>query len=52
MEYCEQGNLFDVLHRKQVVDKARFLRWSREIAAGMEYIHRRKIVHRDLKSPK
>lgn len=51
MEYCEKGGLFDVLRRVQVT-KALFLKWSREIAEGMQYLHALKIVHRDLKSPK
>lgn len=51
MEYCEKGGLFDVLHH-QHVGKTKFLRWAREIASGMQYLHTLKIIHRDLKSPK
>uniref|UniRef100_A0A1I7SFU4 Protein kinase domain-containing protein n=1 Tax=Bursaphelenchus xylophilus TaxID=6326 RepID=A0A1I7SFU4_BURXY len=50
MEYCEQGGLFDVLRRTHV-DKKLFIDWSKGIAAGMQYLHSLKIVHRDLKSP-
>lgn len=51
MEYCQKGALFDLL-RKEHVGKHKFLRWAREIASGMHYLHNDyHIIHRDLKSP-
>ncbi|MES1907744.1 MAG: hypothetical protein MHM6MM_000802 [Cercozoa sp. M6MM] len=52
-EWCERGNLFDLLHRSLTpLSFATMLRMMKEIARGMNYLHSlpRKIIHRDLKS--
>lgn len=52
MEYCPNGQLYDVLHNDRVLSPALLVSWAQQIAAGMSYVHSHKIIHRDLKSPK
>jgi len=52
MEYCPNGQLYDVLHNNRVLSPALLVSWAQQIAAGMSYVHSHKIIHRDLKSPK
>ncbi|KAI7842020.1 hypothetical protein COHA_004221 [Chlorella ohadii] len=57
-EYCSQGSLYDCLAagREQAAAAAQ-LTWRRRLAmavdaaAGLLYLHRRSIIHRDVKSP-
>ncbi|CAG4977785.1 unnamed protein product [Colias eurytheme] len=51
MEYCQYGPLFDFLHSNTVFMPKQLLKWAKEIARGMGYLHANKIIHRDLKSP-
>ncbi|VDP40338.1 unnamed protein product [Heligmosomoides polygyrus] len=48
MEYCPNGQLGDILKSDRVIE---WCSWSRQIAEGMEYLHKNKVIHRDLKSP-
>ena len=55
MEYCAGGTLYDYIHNEEI--KAEILppqvvAWARQIASGMQYLHSKKIIHRDLKSLK
>ncbi|KAF2073936.1 hypothetical protein CYY_004760 [Polysphondylium violaceum] len=51
MEYLPTGNLFDLIHsREQKLDSALILQFAFDIARGMQHLHTRNIIHRDLKS--
>ncbi|VDM57118.1 unnamed protein product [Angiostrongylus costaricensis] len=52
MEYCPNGHLGDVLKSDRIIGWEEWCSWSRQIAEGMEYLHKNKVIHRDLKSPK
>jgi len=50
-EYLEGGSLFDLLHKKHVkLNEDRLISIAEDIALGMNYLHSRKVFHRDLKS--
>ncbi|XP_038607981.1 LOW QUALITY PROTEIN: mitogen-activated protein kinase kinase kinase 12 [Tachyglossus aculeatus] len=51
MEFCAQGQLFEVLRAGRPVTPSLLVDWSMGIAGGMNYLHLHKIIHRDLKSP-
>lgn len=52
MEFCQYGPLYDFLHSGVTFTPKQILKWAKEIAHGMAYLHTHKIIHRDLKSPK
>lgn len=52
MEYCSQGQLYEVLRNGRQITANQLIDWARQIADGMNYLHQFKIIHRDLKSPK
>ncbi|XP_077405948.1 mitogen-activated protein kinase kinase kinase 12 [Vanacampus margaritifer] len=51
MEYCAQGQLYEVLRAGRKITPSLLVDWSMSIAGGMNYLHLHKIIHRDLKSP-
>ncbi|XP_054879831.1 mitogen-activated protein kinase kinase kinase 12-like isoform X2 [Poeciliopsis prolifica] len=51
MEYCAQGQLYEVLRAGRQITPSLLMDWAMGIAGGMNYLHLHKIIHRDLKSP-
>ncbi|GAA6072798.1 mitogen-activated protein kinase kinase kinase 12 [Tachysurus ichikawai] len=51
MEYCAQGQLYEVLRAGRKITPSLLVDWAMGIAGGMNYLHLHKIIHRDLKSP-
>ena len=52
MEYCPNGQLYEVLRNNHLLSSTLLVSWAQQIASGMSYVHSQKIIHRDLKSPK
>ncbi|XP_061893553.1 mitogen-activated protein kinase kinase kinase 12-like isoform X2 [Entelurus aequoreus] len=51
MEYCAQGQLYEVLRAGRKITPSLLMDWAMAVAGGMNYLHLHKIIHRDLKSP-
>lgn len=51
-EFCAGGTVFTLLHQRpmQTVSWAQRLKIALDVAKGMNFLHRRQVVHRDLKS--
>ena len=49
MEYCEKGELFDYIVKKQRLSPIEASMFFYQIINGVEYIHSQGLVHRDLK---
>lgn len=49
MEYMERGELFDYIVSKKRMDEEEACKVFEQIISGIEYIHKLRIVHRDLK---
>jgi WD40 repeat protein len=49
MPYVEGGTLHDLLQARGPVAPAQAASYLRQVAAALDYAHRRKIVHRDIK---
>ncbi|XP_059055078.1 mitogen-activated protein kinase kinase kinase 12-like [Achroia grisella] len=51
MEFCQYGSLFSYIHGGSRIVTTKVVKWAIEIASAMQYLHKQKIIHRDLKSP-
>ena len=49
MEYADGGELFEYIARKARLTEAEACSFLHQIVAGVEYCHRKRILHRDLK---
>ena len=54
MEYCEVGDLAYHIKRKQLnnerFEEMEIFQWFVQIALALEYVHGRKVIHRDIKT--
>lgn len=51
MEYMPKGSLYDLLHiKKEKISLIQTLRMARHCALGLEHLHSKGIIHRDVKS--
>ena len=54
MQYCENGDLAAVIKRARsshtYLDESQILDWFAQCASAVAYIHRRLVLHRDIKS--
>ena len=53
MEFCSGGTLTKVIFKQEQkgepFSEQQILKWFAELSAGIEYLHDRKIIHRDIK---
>jgi NIMA (never in mitosis gene a)-related kinase len=54
MYYCEGGDLYSKIKKKrsedQMFEEGKVIEWCIQICMALEYIHKRRILHRDLKT--
>lgn len=50
MEYYEGGTLYSFIRAKQGIPETTFAEFLEQLAEGLEFLHQKKIIHRDVKS--
>ncbi len=50
MEYLDFGSLTDIVTQIDSLNEQQIATISREVLFGIDYLHRNKIIHRDIKS--
>lgn len=51
MEYCPEGSLADIMrNRKEVFKENNISQIMGQVLEGLEFLHQRNIVHRDIKA--
>ena len=54
MDYCEKGDLQKRIKRarssRKIFQQARILDWFVQLCLGLQHIHDKKVLHRDLKT--
>ena len=48
-EYANDGDLFKKLEENKCIDEETLLFWLMQICFGLSYLHKKKILHRDIK---
>ena len=49
MEFCDRGDLQAAIERGVPFSAARVLSWARQVLSALQFLHERKISHRDVK---
>lgn len=51
MEYCSDGSLADIMrNKKQVFEEKEISQIMGQLLEGLQFLHQRNIVHRDIKA--
>ena len=49
MEFCDRGDMEAAIARAVPFSAARVLSWARQVLSALQFLHERKISHRDVK---
>ena len=44
-----QGSIADLMKKEGKLDELRVLKFTRQLLEGLQYLHRRNVIHRDIK---
>ncbi len=48
-EFMSGGSVYDYMRREGMLSLTQVLKIAADVSRGMDYLHQRKIIHRDLK---